>query len=98
MKQWERVAAMECEYAQAEAVLKNLEEALEQLESIRPGLRALDEYLGSPLWYRDRATDEAGGFPPELRRGVLTEDAIYDLLAEHRQMRERSLSLLEELW
>ena len=98
MEQWERVEAMEENCIQAAAALTTLEAALNQTQAALPGLRALNAYLGSPKWHQDRADDEAGAFPPELRRGVLSEDAIYDLLMDYRELRERALSLLEELW
>ena len=42
----------------------------------------LASYYGSDAWKRDLAADEAGLLPDELRRGVLSEDGLYDLLAE----------------
>ncbi|MBP5362041.1 MAG: DUF4298 domain-containing protein [Ruminococcus sp.] len=43
-------------------------------------LNALSDYYGSPAWKRDYAADEAGLLPKELKRGVLSEDGIYNLL------------------
>ena len=43
-------------------------------------LSALSSYYGSAAWKRDFAADEAGLLPKELKRGVLSEDGIYDLL------------------
>lgn len=40
----------------------------------------LSDYYSSPAWKRDFASDEAGLLPKELKRGVLSEDGIYDLL------------------
>ena len=45
-------------------------------------LAALSDYYGSSAWKRDFAADEAGLLPADLRRGVLSEDGIYDLLDE----------------
>ena len=42
-------------------------------------LNALSDYYGSPAWKRDYAADEAGLLPKELKRGVLSEDGIYNL-------------------
>ena len=97
LEQWERVKVMEESCNQASAALKALEAALSQVQAALPALRALDAYLGSPAWHQDRADDEAGAFPPQLRRGVLSEDTIYDLLTQYRQLREQALSLPEEL-
>ena len=46
-------------------------------------LRALSDYYGSPAWKRDLASDEAGRLPKDMKRGVLSEDGIYDLLEKH---------------
>lgn len=97
MNQWERVEAMEEDYIQAAAALKTLEKALNRTQAVLPRLQALNAYLGSPEWYQDRATDAAGDFPPDLRRGVLTEDTIYDLLTDYRDLAERSRALLKDL-
>ncbi len=45
-------------------------------------LDELSGYYGSAAWKRDFAADEAGFLPNDLKRGVLSEDGIWDLLAE----------------
>ena len=42
----------------------------------------LKEYYESPQWREDFEADEAGKFPKDLKRGVLSEDGIYNLLEE----------------
>jgi 23S rRNA (uracil1939-C5)-methyltransferase len=42
--------------------------------------RELEAYFTSPLWKKDYADDEAGKLPKHLKRGVLSQDGIYDLL------------------
>ena len=43
-------------------------------------LRLLDAYYTSGEWREDYEADERGEFPPDLKRGVLAQDALYDLL------------------
>ncbi|MBP3747571.1 MAG: DUF4298 domain-containing protein [Ruminococcus sp.] len=43
-------------------------------------LRSLSDYYGSAAWKRDFAADEAGLLPQDLKRGVLSEDGVYDLI------------------
>jgi hypothetical protein len=43
-------------------------------------LRLLEAYYTSGEWQEDYEADERGEFPPELKRGVLSQDALYDLL------------------
>lgn len=49
-------------------------------------LRALEAYYESPLWRIDFESDEAGQIPDQIKRGVLSEDAIYDVLTEYRDL------------
>jgi len=43
-------------------------------------LRTLDAYYTSGAWLEDYEADERGELPPDLKRGVLSQDALYDLL------------------
>ena len=45
-------------------------------------LRLLEEYYTSGQWREDYEADENGELPPDLKRGVLSQDALYDLLEE----------------
>lgn len=47
-------------------------------------LALLDTYYTSGLWREDYEADERGEFPPDLKRGVLSQDALYDLLMEEK--------------
>ena len=40
----------------------------------------LDAYYTSGEWLEDYESDERGELPPDLKRGVLAQDALYDLL------------------
>ena len=44
-------------------------------------LGLLTEYYDGGQWLQDFALDETGLLPPELKRGVLSEDAVYNFLA-----------------
>ena len=52
-------------------------------QDVAEDVRILDEYYRSPLWRSDFETDEAGELPPDLPRGVLSEDALYNALTEY---------------
>ena len=57
-------------------------------------IRKLDSYYGSPEWRADFEADEAGAFG-DLKRGVLSEDAVYDLITEHSELMERLIRAAE---
>ena len=52
----------------------------------RAAREALRRYYESPAGKRDFLADEAGLLPRGLRRGVLSEDGLYDLLAETEEL------------
>ena len=43
----------------------------------------------SELWKMDFAADETGNLPPDLKRGVLSEDGIWNLLADYRDIQKK---------
>ena len=44
-------------------------------------LAILAEYYDSGLWLSDYEADERGEIPKNLKRGVLSQDGLYDLLS-----------------
>ncbi len=61
-------------------------EALKQLPSIQNDVYELASYYESDMWMEDYQADEAGELPADLKRGVLSEDGLYDLLAEYNDL------------
>ena len=45
-------------------------------------LHDLIRYYNGPEWMEDFECDERGELPHDLKRGVLSEDEMYDFLAE----------------
>lgn len=48
-------------------------------------MRLLEAYYTSGEWREDYEADEREELPPDLKRGVLSQDALYDLLEEEKQ-------------
>ena len=55
-------------------------------EETRMKVMLLDEYYTSGEWLEDYEADEAGSFPADLKRGVLSQDGLYDFLQEFRHV------------
>jgi len=51
-------------------------------------LTALTEYYQGGQWLADYTCDERGDLPPTLKRGVLSQDALYDLLHDIDQLHD----------
>ena len=65
-------------------VLKSLEDNTVSSEENQSKLHLLDEYYISGEWQEDYEADEAGSLPSDMKRGVLSQDGLYDLLEEIR--------------
>lgn len=87
----ERITQMEQRLERATTAVEAMEAAIEQYKAVRDDIASLDAYLGSPEWHADRDDDEAGRLPKELKRGVLSEDAIWNLLERHREVQKQIL-------
>ena len=84
-----RIRLMERRLNQALAAVKRLDSALEKYEAAQEAIAALSEYYGSDLWKQDFAADEAGLLPEGLKRGVLSEDGIWNLLTDCKELDRR---------
>ena len=51
-------------------------------EKTKEAITVLSEYYHSNDWKQDYADDEAGLLPENLKRGVLSEDGIWNLLSD----------------
>ena len=49
----------------------------------------MEAYYGSEEWKQDFAADEVGRLPKEMKRGVLSEDAVWNLLEERDEVESR---------
>ena len=89
MKQIERIERMEQNLERATDALKVMNDALDEYEAAQDALHELDTYYGSDTWKQDFSDDEQGRLPNTLKRGVLSEDAIWNVLEDYRALKER---------
>ena len=59
---------------------------------IQEAIRILAEYYANDDWKRDFADDEAGILPKDLKRGVLSEDGIWNVLSSEESEQETNHS------
>ena len=86
MDQLERITYMEQILDEATQAVSSLSDALEKYSAIQDRLQELISYYGSPRWRQDFDDDSAGKLPRSLKRGVLSEDAVYNLLADNTEL------------
>ena len=85
-----RIQEMEAHLNRVSAVLRQPDADLSALLAVQDSAAVLSAYYSSPLWREDFEADEAGLLPRDLPRGVLSEDVLYDLLAENDERLGRS--------
>lgn len=85
----ERIQQMEERFDSLERMVRALEEALQDEGGLRENFGVLQEYMYSGQWLKDYEADEKGRIPKEIKRGVLSQDALYDLLTEAREILQR---------
>ena len=67
-------------------VIKNLEKAINDLNNIQSDIKSLNDYYGSSEWYQDIDDDILGLLPKDINKGILSEDAIYNLLIDNKEV------------
>lgn len=89
-----RVREMESRFDGLTGKVEGLDAALSALEASKPDLEALRDYLESGQWQADYESDEAGRIPAGVKRGVLSQDGLYDLLQRVDELVSRVQELL----
>ena len=78
---------MERSFNRVQKAVAALERDMERLARLEGDIAALKGYQASGLWLEDFEADERGELPPDLRRGVLSEDGLYNLFEEIENIR-----------
>lgn len=95
MEQTERIKRMEQQFNKSASALMQLSAALDQLQASQEAIKEISDYYGSETWKQDFADDESGRLPQDLQRGVLSEDAIWNLLEDYRELKLRMQSFVD---
>ena len=85
MTRIERIQKMEALFDKSEEVIKRLETALEDFAELEGDIAELEAYYDKD-WRKDFEADEAGKLPKDLKRGVLSEDGLWNLLEDYKRL------------
>lgn len=80
----ERIRRMEQLFDFVLEAIKERPLPLDKYEELKKAIASLSRYYDSEEWRKDYAADEAGLLPKDLKRGVLSEDGIWNLLSDWR--------------
>jgi hypothetical protein len=87
-----RVREMECRFDAVQTAMAQGNDPALLDPAVIEMLQTLTQYYESGQWLEDYERDEQGEFPAELKRGVLSQDALYDLLCEIGEMQKEKLT------
>ncbi len=93
MEKYEHITKMEHILNTHTEKLQTLNEILDFIEAHQADYQSLIQYYYSEQRNCDLADDENGLIPKTLNRGVLSEDAIYDLMTDYYQTGLRMLEV-----
>lgn len=79
-----RIKKNESYMCEAKRLLKAEKLTGEENKKLRFLIGELEKYYTGAEWRKDYESDDAGLLPKNLKRGVLSEDGIYDLLEEYK--------------
>ena len=99
INQIDRIRKMEIILDECTTVIENIATAVEEgkitddiikkFNLIQDNITILANYYESEEWKEDYLADEENQLPPCLKRGVLSEDAVYDLLTDNDILKEQ---------
>lgn len=77
-----RIQQMEQYFEDTADTMRHCPEKIYEDEEIQEKLQMLVDYQESGQWLKDYEADERGELPADLKRGVLSQDGLYNLLNE----------------
>lgn len=86
--QIKRIKQMERHLNKANKAICSLKKSIENFKNNSGPIHELEQYYTSPLWKKDFQDDHKGILPSNLKRGVLSEDGIYNLLENLKEIKE----------
>ena len=94
MNRIQRIQEMERCLDVSRRAVDALATAFDEYEAPQKDYRKLSDYYGSVRWMDDYEAGEAGKLPADLKRGVLSEDAVYDLITDNHDLAVRMLKVI----
>lgn len=84
-----RVRKMEDDFNMVRDIMDDMEMAVYNFEAVQRRIERLFHYMEDGQFLKDFEADERGELPKDMERGVLSEDALDQLLVDVTLMRNR---------
>ena len=92
-----RIEEMEKILDKSADIFREVNLALDKLEKNFSDYRKLDEYYSSKNWFSDANDYNNGNLPQDLKCGVLSEDAAYDLFGDSHELAIRMVEIAAKI-
>lgn len=93
MKKYDHITAMETIKNDHKTIIAELEKSLDKIEQNQQAYQTLIAYYYSSQRQQDLEDDNNGLIPQTLHRGVLSEDEIFDLMGDYRDLGIRMMEV-----
>ncbi len=87
-KDFEHISEMEKIFDKVLQTQSAFKKAVEEYRELQPEIDKLEAYYSGKQWKDDYAMDERGEIPADVKRGVLSEDGIYNMLERNKEIME----------
>jgi hypothetical protein len=95
MEQIELIRKMEEIMDRVQNAVKQCQDALQNFADLEDEIDELNTYYMDGAWREDYEADEKGKIPKDLKRGVLSQDTLFDLLEETDRL-QNAIRIMDE--
>lgn len=78
-------------------IFKEFKEVLDKLEKNQKDYKKLITYYGSEEWFSDVEDSNNNLLPKNLKCGVLSEDAVYNMISDNHELAVKMLEIATEM-
>ena len=93
MDQITRINKYEHILDKSENMLNKIDKYLNDYSNIQKEIKELNKYYGSESWYQDVDSFDMKLLPKDIKAGILSEDSIYNLLMNNKEIAIKMLEL-----
>ena len=93
--QIKRIEEMEKSLNISIKIIRQFEEALKEYNKVQKHINKISKYYGSKDWYKD--FDDYNNKKTNIKAGVLSEDGIYNVIMENKEIGKELNKLSKEI-
>lgn len=97
MEKYDHIIEMEEILDKHQEILNNLNKVLDEFDKNQNEYKKLRDYYGSEKFIEDFDKSNNNELPKDLKCGVLSEDAVYNLIGDNYQTAIRMLELATKI-